>query len=347
MKILVVTGAAGLVGSECVNYFSPTFDMVVGVDNNQRKDLFGGTASVNETMNKLKSTLPNYTHVNVDIRNEDAIRSVYARYNTDITAVIHAAAQPSHDLSASRPRDDFTINALGTFIMLENTRQFCPDATFIHVSTNKVYGERINYEKFVEGDTRYKPSSGNPYGHGISESMSIDTVRRSPFGASKTAADILAQEYGKYFGLNTGIFRCGCITGPNHMGAELHGFLAYLVKCLMLKESYTIYGYKGKQVRDNIHSWDLAHAFDLFLKKPRRGEVYNMGGGKFSNCSILEAIAIVETLTGLKLEYNISDKARESDHIWWISDTLKFRTDYGWEPTHNINGILEELVDNV
>lgn len=345
MSIAVVTGSAGLVGSACARELAARGLEVVGIDNDMRRVFFGDAASTRFCQQRLERELRGYTHEGADIRDEQELARIFGRLGRAITAVIHAAAQPSHDWSARDPRTDFSVNALGTLNLLEQTRRNCPEAAFVFVSTNKVYGDRPNQLPLLEQETRFELPSSHPfYEHGIDESMSIDQCMKSPFGASKAAADLLVQEYGRYFGLRTGVFRGGCLTGPDHSGAELHGFLAYLVRCAVTGSAYTVFGYGGKQVRDNIHAEDLARAFGLFVEAPRSGEVYNIGGGRFSNCSMLEAIQICEELSGRKLEWSYSEENRVGDHIWWISDVRKFRQHYpGWAPCHDIRAILEQI----
>lgn len=345
MSIILVTGSAGLIGSESVRFFYDRGYTVVGIDNNMRKVFFGEDASTDWNRDQLLHDYGGrYFHHEVDIRDQEAITNIFKTYNKDIDLIIHTAAQPSHDWAAREPYTDFTINANGTLVLLENTRQICPEATFIFCSTNKVYGDNPNYLPFVEQELRWEIEETHPYWKGIDEAMSIDNCKHSLFGASKVAADILVQEYGCYFGIRTATFRAGCLTGPNHSGTELHGFLSYLMKCAFSGTHYTIYGYKGKQVRDNIHSYDLVNAFYQFYQAPRIGEVYNIGGGRFSNCSILEAIQVCEKIADRKLNWGYVESNRVGDHIWWISDLRKFKTHYPeWNSTYGIQGILEEI----
>ena len=283
----------------------------------------------------------------VDIRDYERIEEIFQHYGSDISLIIHTAAQPSHDWAAKDPFSDFTVNANGTLNLLQATRQYCPDAVFIFTSTNKVYGDLPNSLPLKELDKRWEIDSKHEYYKGIPESMSIDQCKHSLFGASKVAADVLVQEYGRYFGIRTASFRGGCLTGPNHSGTELHGFLAYLVKCTAIGKPYTIYGYKGKQVRDNIHSSDLIAAFYEFYQNPRVAEVYNIGGGRESNCSMLEAIEIAQELSGKKLDYSYTDDNRSGDHIWYISDLSKFKSHYpNWSLKYNIDQILSEIYEN-
>ena len=329
MSIVLITGASGLIGSEATRFFADQGFDVVGVDNDLRRYFFGEDGSTAWRRKMLESTVRGYRHVDADIRDQAAMERVFASYAGAIALVIHAAAQPSHDWAAREPVTDFTVNANGTLVVLEMVRRHCPDAPFIFTSTNKVYGDTPNRLPLVELETRWSVDEGHPFSrHGIDETMSIDASMHSVFGASKVAADVMVQEYGRYFGLKTACFRGGCLTGPGHSGAELHGFLSYLVKCAVTGRPYTVFGYKGKQVRDNIHSYDLVNAFWHFYRAPRSGEVYNIGGGPASNCSMLEAIAIVEGLTGRPLQWSYSDTNRAGDHIWWVSDIRRFAAHY-------------------
>ena len=347
MSVAIITGAAGLVGSEAVEYFASLGMDVVGIDNGMRADFFGPAASTKWVRDRLEKDIRNYTHYSADIREYAAISDVFQKYQGAIELVIHTAAQPSHDWAASNPFMDFTVNANGTSVMLEATRNFAPDAVFIFTSTNKVYGDTPNYLPLVESATRWEIDASHPYfANGIPETMSIDRTMHSLFGASKVAADVLVQEYGKYFGMKTGCFRGGCLTGPNHSGTQLHGFLAYLMKCAVTETPYTIFGYKKKQVRDNIHSNDLIRAFHEFFKKPGSGEVYNMGGGRYSNCSMLEAIELCEGITGKPFLSKYVDENRRGDHIWWISDLTRFQTQYpDWKPEYDVPQILKEIYE--
>ncbi len=346
MSIAIVTGSAGLIGSETVRYLADKGLEVVGLDNDMRASFFGPDASTRWKREELEREIANYKHYETDIRDHEEIYSLFDKYGKNIELVVHTAAQPSHDWAARDPFTDFTVNANGTLVMLQATRNHCPDATFIFTSTNKVYGDLPNYLPLVEKETRWEVDPSHPYAeHGIDESMSIDASKHSLFGASKVAADVLAQEYGRYFGLKTGSFRGGCLTGPAHTGAEHHGILAYLAKCGLSGRKYTIFGYQGKQVRDNIHSYDLVNAFWHFHQNPRPGEVYNLGGSRHSNCSVLEAIHKVEELTGREFNYELSDEARQGDHIWWISDVRKFRGHYPeWDYQHSLDSVFEEIV---
>jgi CDP-paratose 2-epimerase len=347
MSIAVITGSAGLIGSETARFLHDKGLQIVGIDNNMRRYFFGDDGSTDWNTRQLQHDLRNYEHFSIDVRNEAAVEKLFRERAKEIVLVVHAAAQPSHDWAAREPFTDFTVNANGTLVMLEITRQYCPDATFIFTSTNKVYGDVPNGLPLVEQETRWEVAETHAFfEHGIDESMSIDQSKHSLFGASKVAADVLTQEYGRYFDLRTGTFRGGCLTGPAHSGAELHGFLAYLVKCAVSGKPYTVYGYKGKQVRDNIHAYDLVNAFWHYFQKPIPGAVYNMGGSRHSNCSMLEAIEYVEELCGSKLNYVMTDQARSGDHIWWISDVRKFQSDYpGWTYKYDLQRIISEIVD--
>ena len=347
MKVILITGSGGLIGSEACKYFHQKGYAVIGIDNDMRSYFFGENASTQWNVNKINTSLPNYVHYNCDIRDYSSLEKIFSDFSSDISGVIHTAAQPSHDWAAKEPLTDFTVNANGTLNMLELTRLHCPEAVFIFTSTNKVYGDTPNYLPLVELETRFEIDAIHPYSkEGIDETMSIDQSKHSLFGASKLAADVLVQEYGKYFGIKTGIFRGGCLTGPAHSGAELHGFLAYLIICTLEHKPYTIYGYKGKQVRDNIHSKDLITAFWEFFKAPRIGEVYNIGGSRHSNISMLEAIKLIDEISGNKLNYTISDKSRVGDHIWYISDVSKFKSHYPeWQYECDMKNILIEMIN--
>jgi CDP-paratose 2-epimerase len=346
VSVVLITGSAGLVGSEAAAFFGNMGFDVVGVDNDMRSVFFGPAASTAWNRRRLERELgARYTHHDLDIRDEVGVRALYARYGAAIELVIHAAAQPSHDWAARDPAVDFGVNATGTLNLLEATRVHAPDAVFIFTSTNKVYGDTPNRLPLVELETRWEIDPLHPYaGAGIPEEMSIDASMHSLFGASKVAADVLTQEYGRYFGMRTGTFRGGCLTGPNHSGTALHGFLSYLMKCTASGEPYTVYGYGGKQVRDNIHSADLVRAFYEFFRSPRAGEVYNIGGGIASNCSMREAITLCQQITGRELSWRYSESSRAGDHIWWISDTRKFAAHYpGWTQEYGVESILTEI----
>jgi CDP-paratose 2-epimerase len=345
MPIALITGSAGLIGSEAVRWFADRGFTVVGIDNNMRQVFFGPEASTEWNRRRLLDDYGDrYLHYGVDIRDEDAVGKIFLTYGTDIDVIIHTAAQPSHDWAARDPHTDFTVNANGTLVLLEHARRTCPHAVFIFCSTNKVYGDNPNRLPLIEEERRWEIEETHPYHAGIDETMSIDHCKHSLFGVSKVAADELVQEYGRYFGMKTAVFRGGCLTGPGHSGAELHGFLSYLMKCAMTGTPYTVYGYKGKQVRDNIHSHDLVNAFFQFYRNPRVAEVYNVGGGRFSNCSMLEAIGLCEDITGKKMIWSYADSNRIGDHVWWISDVRKLKQHYpGWDLTYTVRDILEEI----
>lgn len=347
MSIAVITGASGLIGSEAALYFANHGLHIVGIDNDMRQQFFGKEASTRWNLERVKSLLSNnYTHYNVDVRNQEAIFKIVETYNKDISVIIHTAAQPSHDWAAQDPVTDFTVNANGTLTMLEAARRFCPDAVFIFTSTNKVYGDTPNHLPLVELATRWEIDENHAYYPGIREDMSIDHTLHSLFGVSKVAADLLVQEYGRYFGMKTASFRGGCLTGPSHSGTKLHGFLAYLMKCAATGTPYTVFGYKGKQVRDNIHSTDLVRAFYAFFRRPGVGKVYNIGGGRYSNCSMLEGIEICQELAGRKLNWTYSDQNRIGDHMWWISDLAAFQADYPeWQLSYDVPAILTEIYE--
>lgn len=339
-----MTGSGGLVGSEAVDYYAGQGHTVVGVDNDMRAYFFGAEASTRWRTAQLGERHgARFQPVDADIRDAAALRSLFGRHRFD--AVVHAAAQPSHDWAAREPETDFEVNATGTLHLLECARAFCPEAPFIFVSTNKVYGDHPNALPLVEGETRWEIAPGHAYADGIDETMSLDATTHSLFGVSKAAADLLVQEYGRYFGMPTGVFRGGCLTGPMHSGAELHGFLAYLGKCVVTGRRYRIFGHKGKQVRDNIHARDLVEAFDRFRAAPRRGEVYNIGGGRFNNISMMEAISTFEALAGRRAVVEYVDAARLGDHIWYVSALRKFERHYpGWAQRYSMPQILEEIV---
>jgi CDP-paratose 2-epimerase len=345
MPTAIVTGSGGLIGSESVEHFVKAGFEVVGLENDMRAYFFGPSASTAPVTNRLLRTLgDSFTSLELDIRDAGAVERVFAQHAGSLELVIHTAAQPSHDWAASEPHTDFTVNANGTLNLLEATRRSAPDATFIFCSTNKVYGDLPNALPLVELDTRLELPRDHRYFAGIDTSMSIDASTHSLFGVSKAAADLLVQEYGRYFGLATVCFRGGCLTGPNHAGAELHGFLSYLMRCTITGEPYTVFGYDGKQVRDNIHSADLVAAFDAFHRAPKVAAVYNIGGGRASNCSVLEAIEMCQRLAGRELRWELSERNRIGDHRWWISDLEPFRSDYpGWEITYAIEDVLREI----
>ena len=344
MRTIIVTGSAGLIGSETVKRFARDGYRVVGIDNDMRAQFFGAEASTSKTRDALVKNVRGYEHHNIDIRDAVAVVDLFKKHGREISAIVHTAAQPSHDWAARDPQTDFAVNANGTLNLLEAARKFCPDAPFVFTSTNKVYGDTPNRLPLRELDLRWEIPKGHEYEPGISETMSIDETKHSLFGASKVAGDILVQEYGRYFGMPTVCFRGGCLTGPAHAGTELHGFLSYLMICTVSGRPYRVFGYKGKQVRDNIHSYDLVEAFAAFIAAPRAGEVYNIGGSRHSNCSILEAIAMCEEIAGKKLNWNHEEQNRIGDHIWWISDVRKFRDHYPkWNFRYGQREILEEI----
>ncbi len=345
MGVVLVTGSGGLIGAETVRHFARAGQQVAGIDNDMRAYFFGDEASTRWAAEKLRADFENYAHHAADIRDYDALEPIFQEYGSEVELIVHTAAQPSHDWAAREPRTDFGVNATGTLNLLELTREHCPEATFIFTSTNKVYGDAPNELPLVEQETRWELDASHPWAeHGIDESMSIDQCKHSIFGASKAAADVMVQEYGRYFGMKTAIFRGGCLTGPGHSGAELHGFLAYLMKCAMIGREYRIFGYKGKQVRDNIHATDLVSCFDHVSKAPRVAEVYNIGGSRHSNCSMQEAIALCEEITGKKMKATYVEDNRIGDHIWWIGDVRRFRAHYPtWEYQYDVRAILEEI----
>jgi CDP-paratose 2-epimerase len=348
MSIAIITGSAGLIGSEtCKKFHAEGFE-VVGIDNDMRARFFGAEASTAGTRAQLQTSLKNYQHEDLDIRDTQQVDALFGRLGSDVKVVIHTAAQPSHDWAAREPHTDFHVNAVATLNLLESTRQHCPEAVFIFTSTNKVYGDTPNQLPLVELDNRYEIASSHPYYPGIDETMSIDQTKHSLFGTSKVAADLLVQEYGRYFGMKTVCFRGGCLTGPAHAGTELHGFLAYLMKCTAMGVPYRVFGYKGKQVRDNIHSYDLVNAFWEFFQAPRVGEVYNMGGGRHSYCSMLQAIEACEKISGRKLQWTYVEDNRIGDHIWWISNVSKFQSHYPtWQYRYDLETILQEIYQAV
>jgi CDP-paratose 2-epimerase len=348
MDIAIVTGSAGLIGAEAVRFFAARGYQVVGVDNNLREYFFGADASTSWSRNELESTVSNYQHFDVDIRDRHFINQVFAEFNSDIRVVIHTAAQPSHDWAAKEPHVDFGVNAVGTLNLLEATRELCPNATFIFTSTNKVYGDTPNQLPLVELETRWELDSSHPFAeHGIDESMSVDQSTHSLFGVSKLAADTLVQEYGRYFGMKTACFRGGCLTGPGHSGTQLHGFLSYLVRCALSGTQYTINGYHGKQVRDNIHSADLVNMFWHYHQNPRCGEVYNAGGGRQNHCSLLEAVNLIEVLTGRRMNVTYTDKNRVGDHIWYVSDTRRFQSHYPeWHYQFDLRTTVSQIIES-
>ena len=348
MPAAIVTGSGGLIGSESVRHFVEAGYDVIGLENDMRAVLFGPAASTSHTSERLIRTYgDSFKSLEADIRDIDAIERVFRKAADSLELVIHTAAQPSHDWAASDPQTDFTVNANGTLNLLDATRRHAPNATFIFCSTNKVYGDLPNHLPLIELDERLELPEDHRYHRGIDASMSIDASTHSLFGVSKASADLLVQEYGRYFGMPTVCFRGGCLTGPNHAGAMLHGFLSYLMRCTMTGDSYTVFGYDGKQVRDNIHAADLVAAFGAFHRAPRPAAVYNIGGGRASNCSMLEAIALCEQIAGEQLNWTLSDENRIGDHRWWISDLGPFRRDYPeWDITFDVPVVLKEIYDH-
>jgi CDP-paratose 2-epimerase len=339
---VLVTGSSGLIGSEATEYFDHQGHRVTGIDNNMRREFFGPAGDTLWNLERLKGVTKNFSHVDLDLRDRERVFDLFTQRRFDL--IIHCAAQPSHDKASEFPLVDFEVNTAATLYLLEATRRTCPEATFIFMSTNKVYGDAPNEKPLRETPTRYDYSDADDF-DGIDETCRIDRSLHSVFGASKAAADIYAQEYGRYFGLQVGIFRGGCLTGPQHSGVELHGFLSYLVKVALAGGNYTIFGYKGKQVRDNIHSHDVVRAFEEFARNPRAGEVYNLGGGRANSVSVLEAIKLIEEMTGREIHHTYLDRARKGDHICYISNLSKFKTHYPeWSITRGLPAILEEMI---
>ncbi len=349
MSVTIITGSGGLVGGAAVEHFAPLCERIIGIDNDMRSTFFGPEASTRWNARRLAERTPNLLQLEIDIRDRAALERIFAEHGKAITLIIHAAAQPSHDKAAQIPFLDFEVNANGTLNLLELTRQYCPEATFIFTSTNKVYGDNPNLLPLVELETRWELQPPHAYAaEGIDEHMSLDHTKHSLFGVSKLAADVMVQEYGRYFGLRTGTFRGGCLTGPRHSGAQLHGFLSFLMRCAITGQPYTIFGYKGKQVRDNIHCDDLVMMFDHFHRAPRSGEVYNAGGGRFANCSMMEAITLCEEISGNRMNTTYSDQARSGDHIWYISDVRRFKEHYpDWSHRHDLRSTLVEIHDEM
>jgi CDP-paratose 2-epimerase len=344
MKKILITGCGGLIGLESTCFFLDKGFEVLGVDNNMRSYFFGDDGSVKNNLNTL-SNFKNFKLYKIDIRNYEDLEKIFNEYSSDIDCIIHTAAQPSHDWAAKEPFTDFHINTTATLNLLELTKKHCPEATFIFTSTNKVYGDNPNYLPLIELETRYELEKSHEYYQGIPENFSVDQTKHSLFGCSKLSADVYVQEYGKYFNLKTTIFRGGCLTGSKHRGEELHGFLNYLVKCNIEGRTYNLYGYKGKQVRDNIHSMDLVSAFYEVYKNPKIGEVYNIGGSRYSNCSIIEAISLIEKITDKKMKLNYINENRIGDHIWWISDMSKFKQQYpNWKVKRDSFKIIDETI---
>ncbi len=345
---IIVSGSAGLIGSETVKRFAKDGRRIVGLDNDMRARFFGAEASTRSVRDSLVQSISNYEHHDLDIRDVAKVRELFQENRGRIAAVVHTAAQPSHDWAARDPQMDFTVNANGTLNLLEGARESCPEAPFVFTSTNKVYGDTPNRLPLQELEMRWEIEPGHEYEPGISETMSIDHTKHSLFGASKAAADLVVQEYGRYFGMPTACFRGGCLTGPAHAGTELHGFLSYLMKCVVSGRPYRVFGYNGKQVRDNIHSFDLVEAFAEFIAAPRAGEVYNIGGSRHCNCSMREAIQMCEEISGRRLTWNYVEDNRIGDHIWWISDVRKFQAHYPkWKFRYGLREILEEIHEAV
>jgi CDP-paratose 2-epimerase len=343
MDRILVTGSSGLIGSEVVTFFCEEGWEVFGMDNNMRADFFGAQGDTRWNRKRLEAAYPNFTHHELDIRNRAGVLELLKEVKP--SAVVHAAAQPSHDLAASRPWDDFDVNAVGTLNLLEAARGICPESPFVHMSTNKVYGDGPNFLPLRELETRWDYADPK-YADGIAESFSIDQSLHSVFGASKVAADVMVQEYGRYFQMPTCCVRGGCLTGPNHAGVELHGFLSYLVKCNLEGKLYKVYGYKGKQVRDNIHAYDVAQFMVQFIRQPRCGEVYNLGGGRGNSISMLEAFKMAESVSGKPMNYEYCDQNRKGDHICYISDLAKIKSHFSkWDITRGLPQIFEEIAN--
>jgi len=344
MPVAIVTGSGGLIGSESVAHYVAAGYDVIGIENDMRARFFGPDASTSATTRRLLDRHAEFHVEEMDIRDREGVERLFARHGAAIELIVHTAAQPSHDWAAGDPHTDFGVNAVGTLNLLEATRRHAPTATFVFTSTNKVYGDLPNALPLEEGETRLELPAGHRYHRGIDTSMSIDRSMHSLFGVSKAAADLMVQEYGRYFDIPTVCFRGGCLTGPNHAGAQLHGFLSYLMRCTVSGQPYTVFGYGAKQVRDNIHSADLVAAFDAFHRAPRAGAVYNIGGGRESNCSMLEAIDLCQRIAGRELEWTVVDQNRMGDHRWWISDLDEFRRDYpSWSLRYDVEGILREM----
>ena len=346
MTVAIVTGSGGLIGSACVRRFAADGYDVVGIDNDMRAEFFGPEASTRTVTEMLAQTVPGFQAVDLDIRDAAGVMRLFTAHQGRIGPIIHAAAQPSHDWAASQPQVDFGVNANGTLNLLEAARLHAPESAFVFCSTNKVYGDSPNHLPLVETETRLELPADHRWFGGIDTTMSIDRSLHSLFGVSKAAADLMVQEYGRYFGMPTGCFRGGCLTGPLHAGARLHGFLSYLMKCAVTGDCYVINGYRGKQVRDNIHADDVASAFAAYAGDPRPAAVYNLGGGRESNCSVLEAISLCERVSGRPLEWTLSDEARVGDHKWWVSDMEEFRRDYpGWELAYSLEDLVREIYE--
>lgn len=348
MPTAIVTGSGGLIGSASVRRFAADGYRVLGLDNDARASFFGPEASTAAVSDHLAATVERFEHHPVDIRDRESVSALFERNAADLRLIVHAAAQPSHDWAARDPHADFSINATGTLNLLEAARSHCPEATFAFLSTNKVYGDTPNRLPLEEHETRLELPTDHRWFEGIDTEMSIDRSTHSLFGASKAAADLLVQEYGRYFGMPTACFRCGCLTGPDHAGAKLHGFLAYLMKCAVNRDPYTVIGYGGKQVRDNLHADDVASAVAAFHSDPRPAAVYNLGGGRENSCSVLEAIEICERVSGARMEWSLEPKPRAGDHRWWISDLAEFRKDYpGWQIENDLETIVTEIGERI
>jgi CDP-paratose 2-epimerase len=346
MPIAIVTGSGGLIGSATVRHFAEAGYDVIGVENDMRARFFGPEASTAGNTQRLTEAYDGFRSVELDIRDREGVEALFAKHARDLELIVHTAAQPSHDWAASDPHTDFTVNANGTLNLLQAAREHKPDATFVFTSTNKVYGDLPNHLPLVETETRLELPEDHRWHGGIDTTMSIDRSMHSLFGASKVAADLLVQEYGRYFDMPTVCFRGGCLTGPQHAGAQLHGFLAYLMKCTVTGTPYTVFGYDGKQVRDNIHCDDVVAAFAAFHANPKPAAVYNLGGGRASNVSMIEAIGMCEEISGRRLEWTLSDEARMGDHRWWVSDLAAFETDYpDWSLRYDVPAVLREIHD--
>ena len=348
MRTVLITGSNGLIGSAAVSFFAKKAQRIIGIDNNMRKHFFGDNGDTKWNEKNLKTKFKNFVSHNIDIRNFKDLKTIFKKYNSDIDLIIHAAAQPSHDWAINDPILDFEVNANGTLNLLQLTNLYSNNAVFIFTSTNKIYGDRPNTLPLVELENRWEIAPAHIFSSGIDETMNIDNTTHSLFGASKVAADIMTQEYGKYFGIKTGIFRAGCLTGPFHSGVKLHGFLSYLIKCAIHDTTYIINGYKGKQVRDNLHSYDLINMFWHFYQNPKVGEVYNVGGARHSNCSVLEAIDQIQIITGKKIKNKYKNEHRKGDHIWWISNIDKFRNHYpDWKFSYDFKKIISEIASEM
>jgi CDP-paratose 2-epimerase len=347
VSVALVTGSGGLIGSEAVRHFAGLGLDIVGIDNDMRQEFFGPEASTAWNVTRLQDELGSkYSHHGIDIRDRDGLQRIFAKYGKDIAVVIHTAAQPSHDWAVRDPFTDFDVNATGTLNVLQNVRDHAIDASVIHCSTNKVYGDRPNTLPLEEQETRWELATDHPYYDGITEDMSIDQCLHSVFGASKVAADVMVQEYGRYFGMKTALFRGGTLTGPAHSATELHGYLGYVMRCNMERRTYKIFGYQGKMVRDSIHSHDVLTAFEAFFRKPREGAVYNLGGGRFSNSSHLEAFALCEKISGQEMITEYKDENRVGDHKWWIGSNARFQADYPeWKQVYDVPMILQEIYE--